>query len=84
MKCDDGDNIRARTNRNARALRLLRAIELFAGAGKCPVCGSPARTDKQGKPSRRDRDLQELHDDKCELAVMVQHFESCVEFPGIW
>lgn len=71
-----------RTRRNARVLTLLRAIELFAGEGVCPVCGSPPKCKPGKKPT--DKQRQDLHDDKCELSILIDHFESCISAPGIW
>jgi hypothetical protein len=71
-----------RTRRNARMLTLLRAIEIFTGDSICPVCGSPPKwsTDKPPK----DKQRQDLHDDKCELSIAIDHFESCLRSPGLW
>lgn len=71
-----------RTRRNTRVLLLLRAIEIFAGNGKCPVCGSPSKWPAGKKPSSKQ--LQDLHDDKCELDTMIRHFEHCLDNPGVW
>jgi len=71
-----------RTRRNARVLTLLRAIEIFAGGDRCPVCGSPPKWDPNKAP--KDKQRQDLHDDKCELDILIRHFESCLEGPGLW
>jgi hypothetical protein len=71
-----------RTRRNVRILTLLRAIEIFVGAGACPVCGSPPKW-KSGKQPK-DKERQDLHDDKCELSISIDHFEHCLKAPGIW
>ncbi len=71
-----------RTRRNERVLTLLRAIEIFVGNNVCPVCGSPPKW-KAGK-TPKDKERQDLHDDKCELDIQVQHFEHCLRAPGLW
>lgn len=73
-----------RTRRNARMLTLLRAVEIFAGESACPVCGSPPKWKLEtGKPPK-DKQRQDLHDDKCELSIAIDHFEHCLRAPGIW
>lgn len=71
-----------RTNRNQRMLTLLRAIEIFAGVNACPVCGSPPKWNPDKLP--KDKQRQDLHDDKCELSIAIDHFEHCLKTPGIW
>jgi len=71
-----------RTRRNARMLTLLRAVEMFAGQGACPVCGSPPKWSPDKPP--KDKQRQDLHDDKCELSIAIDHFEHCLRAPGIW
>jgi hypothetical protein len=71
-----------RLNRNMRALQLLRAMEIFGGVNACPVCGSPPKWNPGKKPT--DSQRRDLHEDKCELDIMIRHFTSCVDAPGIW
>ena len=71
-----------RTRRNERMLTLLRAIEIFTGNGACPVCGSPSKWNPEKPP--KDKQRQDLHDDKCELSIAIDHFEHCLKAPGIW
>ena len=82
VRASEAEHTVWRTRRNTQVAMLLRALEIFGGPDCCPVCKSPPKW-KAGKIPK-DKERQDLHDDRCLLDIMIRHFEHCLESPGLW